>query len=291
MMARVADTLGWVSLGLGVAGLAAPRAAARLMGVSDDDGNRDLVRAVALREIACGIGLLAAERPSGWLWARVGGDVMDLALLGAAWRSETTDRRRLAGAVAAGTAFAIVDTLCARQAGAQAGADIELHQTVTINREPGAVYGFWRELANLPRFLSHLDSVVERDRRVSHWAAKGPAGSRFEWDAEITEDQPDRLLAWRSLAGADIDNEGSVRFEPAPAGRGTVVRVFLRYRPPGGRAGAALARLFGREPGQEIRHDLRQLKQVLETGEVIRSEASVHAGPHPAQPPPQQPRM
>jgi uncharacterized membrane protein len=144
-----------------------------------------------------------------------------------------------------------------------------------INRSPEEVYGFWRRLENLPRFMRHLESVQETGTGRSHWVAKAPAGSSVEWDAEITEDRPNELIAWRSLEGADVDNSGSVRFEPATGGRGTVVHVEMEYNPPGGVLGALVAKLFGEEPGQQAQESLRTLKQVMETGEIIVSDGTV----------------
>jgi uncharacterized membrane protein len=107
----------------------------------------------------------------------------------------------------------------------------------------------------------------------SHWVAKAPGGRTVEWDAELTHDVPNRLLAWRSLPGATVPNEGRVRFATAPGGRGTELHVEMSYDIPGGRAGRAVARLLGEDPAQQVRDDLRRAKQVLETGEVTRSDA------------------
>jgi uncharacterized membrane protein len=108
---------------------------------------------------------------------------------------------------------------------------------------------------------------------------------KVEWDAEIAKDMPNQLIAWRSLEGADVDNSGMVRFDRAPGGRGTEVRVEVVYNPPGGALGAGIAKLFGEAPEQQIKGDLRRLKQVLEVGEVVHSDSSIHSGPYPAQPP------
>jgi uncharacterized membrane protein len=160
-----------------------------------------------------------------------------------------------------------------------------VRQSVSLNRPPEEVYAFFRDLENLPRIMSHLDSVEQRDRH-SRWRARGPLGVHVEWDAEITEDRPGESIAWRSLPGADVSNQGRVEFRPGPAGLGTEVRVALAYDPPLGTVGAGVAKLFGEEPSQQISADLRRLKQVLETGEVLHSDASIHAGMHPAQPSP-----
>ena len=116
--------------------------------------------------------------------------------------------------------------------------------------------------------MKHLESVeIVGDNRM-HWKAKGPAGTSVEWDAELVADEPGRLLAWRSLEGSQVDNEGVVRFEPAPGGRGTILRVMMSYKPPGGIAGALVAKMFGEEPSQQIDEDLRRFKWLIETGEI-----------------------
>jgi uncharacterized membrane protein len=88
------------------------------------------------------------------------------------------------------------------------------------------------------------------------------------------DDRPDELIAWRSLPGAAVENGGAVRFKSAPGGRGTEVIVHLHFSPPGGAVGASMARLFGEHPDQQLQDDLRRFKQVMETGEIARSEAS-----------------
>ena len=145
---------------------------------------------------------------------------------------------------------------------------IKVEKSVTINRSPEDLYRFWRNFENLPRFMDHLESVRVTGNNRSHWVAKAPAGSRVEWDAEIYNEKENELIAWRSLEGADVNSAGSVHFTAAPGGRGTEVRVVLKYDPPGGIVGATIARLFGDEPSQQIDEDLRRFKQVMETGET-----------------------
>lgn len=145
---------------------------------------------------------------------------------------------------------------------------LRTEQSIMVNRPPEQVYAFWRQLANLPQFMKHLEAVAPIDERRSHWVARGPAGSQVAWDAEITDDQPNRLIAWRSLPSSEIENSGSVRFEPGPGGRGTLLRVLLSYNPPAGEVGAAVAALFGEAPQQQIAADLRRLRSILEAGEI-----------------------
>jgi uncharacterized membrane protein len=136
------------------------------------------------------------------------------------------------------------------------------------------VFSYWRRLENLPTFMSHLVSVTQTSPTRSHWVAKGPAGLKVEWDAEIFNEIDNKLIAWRSLPGSDIVTAGSVNFDAARAGRSTQVTVNLQYDPPAGKAGALIAAMFGRAPSQTIREDLRKWKQRMEAGEIACAGAS-----------------
>jgi uncharacterized membrane protein len=149
---------------------------------------------------------------------------------------------------------------------------IHVEESMTINRTPWDLYQFWRNFDNLPRFMQHVKSVKVSDEKRSHWVVDGPGDKDVEWDAEIINDEPNALVAWRSLAGATVDNAGSVRFVPGPEGRGTEVRVVIDYIPPAGRIGNWVAKLFGKNPASEIREDLRRFKRLMETGEVPTTE-------------------
>jgi uncharacterized membrane protein len=150
-----------------------------------------------------------------------------------------------------------------RALGGTAGVHVE--ESVTINRPVEALYRFWRDLENLPRFMRHLESVERLTDTLSRWRAVGPGGTNVEWNAEIINEVPNRVIGWRSIEGSDVVSAGSVNFENAGS-RGTRVRVRLQYRPPGGKVGAAVARLMGRDAATEIREDLLRLKQLIETG-------------------------
>ncbi len=145
---------------------------------------------------------------------------------------------------------------------------VNVEEVVTVNRSPDELYRFWRNFEQLPRFMEYLESVRQLDQRRSHWVAKGPAGRRVEWDAEIINEIPGELIGWRTLDGADVISAGSVRFVAAPGRRGTQVRVKLQYDPPGGKLGSAIAWIFGKEPSQTILEDLRHFKQLMEAGEI-----------------------
>lgn len=158
------------------------------------------------------------------------------------------------------------ETELGRNVSVEYGRGIRVDEAVTINRSPEEIYRFWRQLENLPRFMNHLESVTQLDETRSHWVAKGPAGKRVEWDAEIINEIPNELIGWRSMEGADVDNAGSVQFLRAPGNAGTEIRVELRYDPPGGALGAMFAKLFGEEPNQQVADDLLNLKSILEAG-------------------------
>src|SRR5688500_10569110 len=155
-----------------------------------------------------------------------------------------------------------------RQAlGGPAGVIVE--ETVTINRPISELYRFWRNLENLPRFMTHLESVERITDTLSRWQAKGPAGSHVEWNAEIINEVPDQVIGWRSIEGSDVVSAGSVNFDEAGPGA-TRVRVRLQYSPPLGKVGEAVARLTGTDAATQIREDLRRFKTLVETGQTAR---------------------
>ena len=151
-------------------------------------------------------------------------------------------------------------------------------RTITVNRPREALYAFWRDFRNLPRFLENIEQVTVGDERRSHWVVKAPAGRTVEWDAQIVEDEPGRVIAWESLDGGDIRNAGRIEFRDAPPGRGTEIAATLVYDPPGGDVGKLIAKLFQKEPKVQARRDLRRFKQLMETGEISTS-AAPEAGP------------
>lgn len=150
---------------------------------------------------------------------------------------------------------------------AQHGTRVE--EAVTIaGKSPEEVYRYWRDYANLPRFMSHVESVTDLGNGRSHWVVKGPFGSVLEYDTQIHNETPGAMIAWRSIGDGDLDTAGSIHFEPAPGNRGTVVRVNQKFDPPGGKLGIAVARLLGADPHTQTRESLRRLKQILEAGEI-----------------------
>jgi len=148
--------------------------------------------------------------------------------------------------------------------------EVKVQQTVTIHEIPSRVYEFWRDLNNMPLFSENILSVTETGQGISHWVARahGLDGHNITWNAEMTHDDKNRRIEWKTVEGADFTHHGSVAFHPAPGERGTEVRVVMRYQMLGGKLGKNLAKLLGDEPGQQIRADLMRLKQILEAGEV-----------------------
>jgi uncharacterized membrane protein len=296
----LAQGLGWFSIGLGVAQLVVPRRVARMIGVNDSDRNKAVMRAVGIREIAAGIGLLSDQKPTGFAVARVAGDLMDLAMLSNALRSPVNDRGKTTLATAAVIGVGALDVLCSEQLAttvpkvthpAKRSGSTHIRKSVTIARPIEEVYSFWRNFENLPQFMQHLDNVRTTDDTRSHWTAKplGESGNgnanAIEWDVEIIEDRENELIAWRTVGISELSGRGAVEFRAAPGGRGAEVHADMQFDPPGGPVGAKLARLFRDVPGIKLENNLNLLKQILETGEIVRSDASIHKGPHPGQPP------
>lgn len=150
----------------------------------------------------------------------------------------------------------------------KSGEGAKLEKSITINRLPDEIYGFWRKLENLPRFMLHIQSVTQSSEGISHWVAKTSHGKTLEWDAQLIEDKPGQMISWQSLDGADVDNAGSAWFTPVAGGHGTIVKVSMKYSPPGGKMGMAIAKLFGDSAEEEMEEDLSRLKSLLETGAI-----------------------
>ena len=173
-----------------------------------------------------------------------------------------------------GMGFAVLETSTTDQVPANPDATIPADKGIhvvkafTIDKPASDLYDFWRNLQNLPLFMTHLNSVTREGDTRSHWVAKAPFGKTVEWDAEIINDEPGKMIAWKSVGDADVPNAGSVWFNTLPAGRGTEVKVTVEYLPPAGILGATVAKLWGEEPGQQIEDDLRHFKNLMETGEI-----------------------
>lgn len=274
----MARFLGWFSIGLGTAELLIPGVLAKLAGAHSK--HKTLVRLAGLRELGHGVAILGQSKPASGIWSRVAGDAMDLVLLRLAMLRPGAHRRRLTLTTLLIGGITAMDYMCARDLSGQpsllSNKAVPVRRSIIVNRPPEELYRFWHNVQNLPRFMKHLQDVQVKADGQSHWVATAPAGNKVEWDAVITEDVPNERIAWRSLAGSDIENSGMVEFERAPKGDGTIVHVSIAYSPPGGILGVGVAKLFGEEPAQQVEGDLRRFKQVLETGEVVLSDATVN---------------
>lgn len=293
---KLGTSLTLVGMGLGLAELAAPAAVGRAVGLGARGGVGGVgMRLVGARGLALGLATLLRRKRSGWLWARVGGDLLDLALLGMALgqsgrrgRRDRSLRLPLAlGAVAGMTVVDVVRavrTTRANRAAARAESEKLPALAVTVDRSATEVYSFLRDPNNLTRFLSNVDSVKVRGDGRAELVVKGPVGPRFRCRATIIDSQPGESLNWIvTTEGGDPFCGGTMRLAKAPGDRGTEVHLALdgMMSDGGGGIGASIVRLWTRE---SLRNDLRRLKQVLEVGEPTRSDASVHRGMHPARP-------
>ena len=270
---RFAYGLGWFSIILGLAEFIASRRLGQAIGVPSE--HHGVIKAMGLREMASGIGILTQRAPITAVWSRIAGDMIDLTCLGAALSCTRAHRGRLAVTAAAIAGATALDLLCAQQLSRGVKTHngvISVTESLTIDRIPEDLYRYWRDFSHLPGIMAHLVSVHMNTDGRWHWKATGPAGSTVEWDAELTDDRPNDVIAWRSVEGSEIDHVGSIRFVPAPGGRGTMVTVEMRYSPPGGTLGSSIAAWFGEDPRQSVKRDLRRFKQVMETGEIITTE-------------------
>lgn len=212
-------------------------------------------------------------------WERVASVATGLALLAVAKR---TDGRQRDAAAAAGvgllargaTGYCPVNHVAGRtrrrddpRRALSGSRGVNIDESVTIEASASTLFAFWRNPEHLPKVFPYLTQVEALDETRSRWTMRGPAGATLQWDAEIINERPGELIAWESLPGSDVASAGSVSFRPLVRG-GTEVRVRMQYDPPAGKLGASLAWLLGRNPSADVRESLRQLKQIVETGET-----------------------
>lgn len=273
----LARAIGVASIGRGAGLLARPGAVVRLTGLRDSPGARMVAGAVGVRELVVGAGVLASRRPVGWLWARTAGDGLDVGLLalGAAVqarshrshlrpaRAARRGRRRTVLAIGLVSVAAVVDLVAAIRLTRRRGPHRTATVSITVNRPRAEVYRRWQQLQDTPRFMSHLDlrpGDGRGRRRPSAVGGWGPGGG----EVDVVNEVPGELIEWRSGITADVDHAGTVRFEPAPGGTGTLVTVRVDYRPPGGLLGSLVAGFLGEHPRQQISEDLLRFKHVLD---------------------------
>jgi uncharacterized membrane protein len=159
-----------------------------------------------------------------------------------------------------------------RQGGASGG-EPEVERSITIGKTADELRHCWLDPRTLPQIMAGFATVRAIGDGRMHWKIEGPLGRAFEWDSETVDDRPGKGLGWRSLPNAAISSEGSVRFRPAPADRGTVATLRFRFDPPGGALGAAAVKLLGTTP-LDLAADqaLHRFKSLVETGEIPTTE-------------------
>lgn len=239
----LAKGLGWFSVGLGLAQLAMPDRVAELAGIEPTPDNMRLMRTMGMRELTSGVGILTQPVPDKWLWGRVVGDVLDLAMLGVAMGRSDGDRGKTLGATLAVLGVTGLDLLAAKQ--------------LTHKREEMEV--------------DDVDIGAQTLFRIITIKAH-PANVEKDWNEFV----------WSQ--GGDESREATVTFAPAPGGRGTEIRAELTYTPKAGKIGSAIQKMAHKSPGQMLGQDLKRFKMMVETGEVVKSDASIHKHMHPAQP-------
>lgn len=156
------------------------------------------------------------------------------------------------------------DEPTSRAAAFRASDAVKVERSITVDRPPQELYALWKNPENLPRFMDWLEDVQTIDGRRARWRAKGPAGTSIEWIAEVINEVPNALIAWKSVANPDIKNAGSVHFRASATGGGTEVRLVFEWVPPGGRAGMAVAKLLGSDPANRIGEGLEKFKAFAE---------------------------
>ena len=288
---KLATALGWFSIGVGAAELLAPDRVAQLVGLPSERKREALLTAYGWREIAAGIGILTKSQPSGWLWARVAGDAVDLGSLGSCFTANDADRTRVTASTIAVAGVTALDVVCALQMsrnGVQNGSatrTVHITQSVIVDRSAEDIYDFWRDCTNMPKIMRRLEEVQRTGQRTFHWKLNGPGGRIIEWNSEVTEEQPNRRIAWRTIhESTGLQHSGSINLKPATGARGTIVRIDLEYAPPGGQLAAKVVKLLRAAPAHYLGNALRAFKSLMETGEVVESDASVLPGAHPGRP-------
>jgi len=153
-------------------------------------------------------------------------------------------------------------------AGVRSGKGIKTDIAITIQRSPAELFAFWRNFENLPRIMRHVESVQCVDHQHSRWRVRQGENEHLEWEAEIINEHANELIAWRSLPGSEVNQAGTIRFQPAPRGQGTEVHLKIEYEIPGGALTQMLLKMERSSPEQMMREDLRHFKQLMEAGEI-----------------------
>jgi uncharacterized membrane protein len=261
-----ARALGWFSIGLGLSELLMPETMARTIGFRRSPL---WLQVMGAREIATGIGILAAQRPGpGHLQLRVVGDAIDLALLASAWQDAGRDRDRLAIATAAVAGVTVLDVLATRQLASQARQPLELQSSLAVQGTPDVIYRRLRSLKTLPEYLSQVDTVELQGEEYFELRSRTALGGASRFKGRIIEDVPDRRIAWELAPDSPLRGRGRIELSQLGGDRGTLLRATITLEPGVPQLAAPLARVLGKAPEKMILRELRRFKQLIETGEV-----------------------
>ncbi len=181
-----------------------------------------------------------------------------------ALKKSSTSGRIAAGLASGALAARAATGFCAVKGAVEEIRDtspIRVEKQTVINAPIEAVYEFWNNVENFPKFMNHIQSVVKMTNTRSHWVSDGPLGTKVEWDSELVKNVPNDVIEWRSLVG-DVEHTGTVRFKRV--GPKTRIKVRIEYTPPAGKVGAAVARIFGEDPRSQLEEYLKKAKQMLD---------------------------
>lgn len=267
--------LGWFSVGLGLAEVVAPNAITRALGTRRRPG---LVRtAYGLRELAVGAGLLTTRTPQPWVWARVAGDVLDLATLGAALGGRRSNRGAVGFALASVAAVTALDVRTALALGTENGTSgatekgappdaEEVRSSITIGRPPEEVYWAWRDPVTVATMLQPFARVHAESPELAHIQPRTPLGGALQWSWDVPDERPGEFMRFRSLEGSTVRNEGTATLRPTADGRGTHLEVHARYQAPGGPLGTKALAAFGLVPQKALDETLDRFRDLVESG-------------------------
>jgi uncharacterized membrane protein len=267
-----ARALGWFSIGLGLSELFLTDSLARAIGFRRSPL---WLKVMGAREIATGIGILAAQRPgAGHLQWRVAGDAVDLALLASAWEPAGRDRDRLSIAAAAVLGVTVLDVLASRKLASDSAArePLQLRASIGLEEKPDEVYRQLRDLSSLPNYLSHVRAIELQGEEYCQLTMEVPFGGTSRWRARIAEDVPGRRIAWETAPESPLHIRGSFELSEQPGHRGTLLRASLTLKPTAPSLVAPLARLLGSAPDLWLTRQLRRFRQFVETGEVATTQ-------------------
>ncbi len=262
---QITQGLGWFSIGLGIVEMLAPRTLSRMIGVRY---HPVFMRVFGAREATAGIGILThPNQPAGWLWARVAGDVLDLASLGWAFNTDRRGTAKRIAAVAAVAGVTALDVMCA-QGYTKVATDTGFESSVTIGKSPRELYDLWREPQIMSQVMGNFAEVRKIDEEHMHWVIPGFMGSVYEFDAKSVEQRPGELIRWKSISGAVPPNGGEVLFRPAPGDRGTEVTLRFKLESSANILHQAAFTLIPSIPKTALWKALMRFKSLAETGEL-----------------------